>query len=226
MILTFPTDFSGQDDATPPHLPPLPVDPTASKGQKQKPTGTQKPQGKRPPSSSNGSKPRNPSGSFHSSTTQPPWLQPSKGRSPSRSITASQNDDDDDDDEPVAVEERKHRKNLKERERRMQVNKKFEELATVLNVTRKNKSDKVSVLIAAIDQLQVRVQLFGGGAGYMRKTFAATEFADPSFSPSVVTYAAAATTTTTLHRDFPRLQAREPKPSCCSAAKSGRLKWS
>lgn len=50
---------------------------------------------------------------------------------------------------------RKVKKNNRERQRRFEVNEKFAELADVLGVVQKNKSDKVSVLQSAIDSIQV-----------------------------------------------------------------------
>jgi hypothetical protein len=51
------------------------------------------------------------------------------------------------------------KKNNRERQRRYEVNEKFTELAEVLGVVQKNKSDKVSVLQSAIDTVNVRAAL-------------------------------------------------------------------
>eukprot|EP01138_Halocafeteria_seosinensis_P010322 gb/GECG01010540.1/.p1 GENE.gb/GECG01010540.1/~~gb/GECG01010540.1/.p1 ORF type:complete len:337 (+),score=42.08 gb/GECG01010540.1/:1-1011(+) len=60
-----------------------------------------------------------------------------------------------------SVTARKMKKNNRERQRRYEVNEKFAELAEVLGVVQKNKSDKVSVLQSAIDTVNWFQETYG-----------------------------------------------------------------
>lgn len=88
---------------------------------------------------------------------------------------------------------RKSRKNNRERQRRMEVNESFDDLATLLQVERKTKSDKVTVLRKALDEIvRLRAEVaelraLGIGSGVGTETGAAHGSRSGSAAGSAVT---------------------------------------
>lgn len=91
----------------------------------------------------------------------------------------------DDDGDSEAGGDRRERKNTREKQRRMEVNEKFEQLVSLLGLEHRAKSNKVGVLCEAIERIQVRLLLVAA----RRTCAAACSLAPYAARPHACSYA-------------------------------------